>query len=103
MEQAHPGISVRLHRRACLWFESQDMLPLALQHAISSGDMQLVEQIISSNVLALLENDEAMPTLQKIDTIPQDEMVALPWLRIARALGRGNRTGAESPANIGCC
>ena len=85
LEQAHPGIAVKLHRRACLWFESQDMLPIALQHAISSGDMQLVEQIISANVLVMVENDEVLPTLQKIDSLPKDEITTHPWLGIARA------------------
>ncbi len=61
------------------------MIPEALQHAISSGDMQLVAQIVSANVLVLLENDEVIPTLQKIDLLPQNDMIALPWLGIARA------------------
>jgi LuxR family maltose regulon positive regulatory protein len=85
LEQTHPGFSSRLHLRACLWYESQGMVPEALEHAISCGDMHLVAQIISANVLVLLENDEVIPTLQKIDTIPHNEMIVLPWLGIARA------------------
>jgi len=85
LEQNHPGVSAELHLRACRWYESQGMVPEALEHAISSGDMQLVAQLISANVLVLLENDEVLPTLQKIDTIPHDEMIVLPWLGIARA------------------
>jgi LuxR family maltose regulon positive regulatory protein len=85
LEQTHPGLSAELHLRACRWYETQVMLPEALQHAISSGDMQLVAQIVSANVLVLVENDEAVPTLQKIDSVPLDEITALPWLGIARA------------------
>jgi LuxR family transcriptional regulator, maltose regulon positive regulatory protein len=85
LEQTHPGVSTELHLRACRWYESQIMVPEALEHAISSGDMQRVAQLISANVLVLLENDEVLPTLQKIDTIPHDEMIVLPWLGIARA------------------
>jgi LuxR family transcriptional regulator, maltose regulon positive regulatory protein len=85
LEQTYPGLSTELHLRACRWYESQGMIPEALEHAISSGDMQLVAQLISANVLVLLENDEVIPTLQKIDTIPHDEMIVLPWLGIARA------------------
>jgi LuxR family maltose regulon positive regulatory protein len=89
LEQSYPGLSVELHRRACRWYEAQEMIPEALQHAISSGDMQLVAQIISSNVLVLVENYEIMPTMQKIDSLPQNEMTAYPWLGIARAWALG--------------
>jgi LuxR family maltose regulon positive regulatory protein len=91
LEQTHPGLAAELHRRASAWFEAQGLIPEALQHAISSGDMQLVAQIVSANVLVLLENDEVEPTFQKIDSLPLDKMIALPWLGIARAwtLGAG--------------
>lgn len=92
LEQTYRGRSVELHRRACRWYEAQEMMPEALQHAISSGDKQLVAQIVSANVLVLIENDEVMPTLRKIDSLPTDDLIALPWLGIARAwvLGVGH-------------
>jgi LuxR family transcriptional regulator, maltose regulon positive regulatory protein len=92
LEQTDRGRSVQLHRRACRWYEAQEMMPEALQHAISSGDKQLVAQIVSANVLVLVENDEVMPTLHKIDSLPTDDLIALPWLGIARAwvLGVGH-------------
>jgi LuxR family maltose regulon positive regulatory protein len=91
LEQSYPGLSVELHRRACRWHEAQGMLPQALHHGILSGDMQLVAQIVSANVLLLVENDEVVPTLQKIDSLPPAEIITLPWLGIARAwiLGSG--------------
>jgi ATP/maltotriose-dependent transcriptional regulator MalT len=91
LEQTHPGISTELHRRACRWYEEQGMIPESLQHAISSGDMQLVAQKISANVLVLVECNETGPILEKIDSLPTDEVIALPWLGIARAwvLGAG--------------
>jgi ATP/maltotriose-dependent transcriptional regulator MalT len=85
LDQAYPGLSVELHRRACRWYEGQDMFPEALQHAISSGNMQLVAQIVSANVLVLVENDEVMPTLRKIDSLPNNDLITMPWLGIARA------------------
>ena len=92
LEQTYRGRSVELHRRACRWYEAQEMMPEALQHALSSGDKQLVAQIVSANVLVLVENDEVMPTLRKIDSLPTDDLIALPWLGIARAwvLGVGH-------------
>jgi LuxR family maltose regulon positive regulatory protein len=89
LNQTYPGLAAVLHRRACRWYEAQEMLPEALHHALSSGDMQLVAQIVSANVLVLVENDEAVPTLQKIDSVPTEEIIGLPWLGIARAWALG--------------
>lgn len=102
LERTYPGISTELHQRACLWFESQNMILQALQHAISSGNMQLVEQVVSSNVLVLLEADEAQPTLQKIDGLSQEQITSQPWLAIARAwaLGAGQVEEAHRSLDI---
>jgi LuxR family maltose regulon positive regulatory protein len=96
LERTHPGLSAELHHRACRWYEAQEMLPEALQHALASGDMELAAHIISNNVLALVENDEAVPTLQKFDSVPTDIMIALPWLGIARAWALGARQVQKS-------
>jgi LuxR family maltose regulon positive regulatory protein len=85
LEQEYPGLAVELHRRACRWYESQGMLPEALQHALASGDMQLVAQIVSANVLVLVENDEVAPILKKIDALSLNHLLMNPWLAIARA------------------
>jgi len=96
LDRTHPKFSKELHRRASQWYEAQEMLPEALQHALSSGDMQLVAQIVSANVLVLVENDEVGPTLHKIDSVPLDEMIALPWLGIARAWIMGTGQSQKS-------
>jgi LuxR family maltose regulon positive regulatory protein len=91
LDRTHPGFAQELHHRASHWYDAHEMLPDALQHALIAGDMELVAHIVSSNVLVLVEHDEAIPTLKKIDSLPPDEMVAMPWLGIARAwtLGSG--------------
>jgi LuxR family transcriptional regulator, maltose regulon positive regulatory protein len=85
LERTHPGLSPELHRRASRWYEVQEMLPEALHHSLAAGDMELAAHIVSANVLLLVENDEAGPILQILDSVPQKEMIALPWLGIARA------------------
>jgi LuxR family transcriptional regulator, maltose regulon positive regulatory protein len=84
LEKADPGRAVELHRRACRWYEAQGMISEALDHALSSGDMELVAQIVSANALLLVENDATASTLRKIDLLPLDQVTALPWLGIAR-------------------
>jgi LuxR family maltose regulon positive regulatory protein len=90
LERSHPGHSAELHRRAAKWYEAQEMLPEALSHALTAGDMELAAHIVSANVLVLVENDEAGATLQNIDSVPQNDMIALPWLGITRAWALGS-------------
>lgn len=89
LEQEHPGLSTELHHRASHWFESQGLLSESLQHALVAGDMELVAHIVSGNVLFLVENDEAAKTLRQIEAVPINEVIARPWLGIARAWALG--------------
>lgn len=89
LDKTYPGLSKELHRRACQWYEAQGMPAEALQHALASGDMQLVAQILSANVMVLVETNEIRPVLEKIDLVPVSDMIALPWLGIARAWALG--------------
>ena len=85
LEQNHAGLAAELHRRASGWYETQEMIPEALDHALSAGDTELAARLVSENVLALVECDEVAPTLQKIDSLPLPKLKGLPWLSIARA------------------
>ena len=69
LQQSHPGLSVELHHLASHWYEAQGYLPEALNHALVAGDMELVANIVSKNVLALIDLDEIVPTLAQIDAI----------------------------------
>lgn len=87
LDQTHPGLSLELHHLASHWYEGQGMLPEALHHGLVAGDMELVANIVSENVLALVERAEIAPTLAKIDAIPVKQRIALPWLDVAYAWG----------------
>ncbi|MEI7847993.1 MAG: LuxR C-terminal-related transcriptional regulator [Chloroflexota bacterium] len=85
LEKTYPGLAIELHCRASTWYEAQGMLSEALDHALSAGDLRLVAQIISANVLVLVENDEVIQIIKRIDALPMDKVTAQPWLGIARA------------------
>jgi LuxR family maltose regulon positive regulatory protein len=87
LNQTHPGLSVELNHLACHWYEAQGMLPEALHHGLAAGDMELVANIVSENVLALVEHAEIVPTLAQIDAIPVEQRSSLPWLDVAYAWG----------------
>jgi LuxR family maltose regulon positive regulatory protein len=85
LNQNNPGLVFDLHRRACHWYESQGMVSDALHHALMSQDMLLVTQIISSNVLALVENHEIIPILQRLESFPHEDEASPSWLNVAQA------------------
>jgi LuxR family maltose regulon positive regulatory protein len=87
LERTHPGLSKELHHRASHWYEAQEMLPEALHHSLVAGDMELVAQIVSDNVLALVEHAEIVPIMTQIDSIPREHRASLPWLEVALAWG----------------
>ncbi|RPI83152.1 MAG: hypothetical protein EHM41_16625 [Chloroflexi bacterium] len=85
LEQTHPGLTDELHRRACNWYESQEMLPEALHHALAAKDMMLAARLVSANVLALVEHAELVPILLRMDAAPYEQRASLPWLEVAHA------------------
>ncbi len=85
LEQAHPGLAAELHRRASEWFSAQGMIPEALDHALSAGDMELAARLVSANVLALVEYAELAPILRQVENTPHEQREAQPWLGVAYA------------------
>lgn len=89
LAQSYPDLPAELHRRASRWFETQDLLPEALQHAFSAEDLRLAERLVSENVLLLLENEDLGALLNKMDAAPLRAVRDQPWLGIARAWSMG--------------
>lgn len=87
LKQTLPGEMITLHRRACSWFETQGMLPEALHHALAAGDMEQAARLVSSNVLALVDQAELTPVLLHLDNLPRQQRVLSPWLEVAHAWG----------------
>jgi len=85
LERTYPGLTVELHRRACRWFEVQDMIPSALSHALAASDMELAAHLVSANVLALIEHADLAPILVRMDAVPRKQRESMPWLGVAHA------------------
>jgi len=85
LERSEAGLAAELHRRASAWHEAQGLIPEAINHALAAGEAERAARLVSANVLALLECDDAVPILQKIEAFPAAELEAHPWLAIAHA------------------
>jgi len=53
LDRQYPGLASSLHRRAATWYVAQERPTHAIDHAIASGDMQLVLRLLSQNAESL--------------------------------------------------
>ena len=79
LQQTQPLHTPELHRRASLWFEQEQAVEPAFQHALAAGDVERAASLVEQYGLPLLERQEA--------TIVRGWLAALPdTLRQTRPL-----------------
>lgn len=74
-----------LHTRASIWFESQGSIAEAIHHALMAGNWERVVALISTNIFALLEQNELSAVARQLDHIASEKSLARPWLWVGRA------------------
>ena len=74
-----------LHTRASVWFEKQSLIPDAIRHSFSAIDKERSVRLISTNVFALLEQNELNSVARQLDYLTSEKSLARPWLLIGRA------------------
>jgi LuxR family maltose regulon positive regulatory protein len=74
-----------LHTRASAWFEGQGLIADAIRHALAAGDWEHVLRLVSTNVFALLEQNELPSVARQFDRMLSEQSRARPWLWIGRA------------------
>ncbi|RPH59782.1 MAG: LuxR family transcriptional regulator, partial [Chloroflexi bacterium] len=85
LEQAQPGLTAELQRRASAWYNGQGRRLEALHYALAAGDIQMVEHLFAGNVFLLFHQDEVGVAFQKLEALPVSLVSDKPWLGIARA------------------
>jgi LuxR family maltose regulon positive regulatory protein len=60
-------------------------LSKAVSHALDSGDIALVNTLISGNALAMVEHVELIGVLRQFEKIPEEQISSKPWLCVAHA------------------
>ena len=74
-----------LHNRASVWLEEHGLIPEAIRHLFVAGDWEGVVRLVSTNIFALLEQNELNSVARQLDTLTREKTVARPWLLIGRA------------------
>jgi LuxR family maltose regulon positive regulatory protein len=83
LSQDLPDIVDILHQRASAWFENQGLVPEAIKHAVSAGDLDTVERLIAGNVFALIHQRNLDTVASWLDSLPGEAIQDRPWLRVA--------------------
>ena len=79
-----PDESAALHRRAAAWLAQHGLIDEAVQHAMSSGDLEQAAAIMWQTFCAVL-NREDRPTLERwLSLLPEDYIRQRPQLLIIR-------------------
>jgi len=74
-----------LHCRASAWFESQGLYADAIRHLFAANDWEGVVRLVSTNIFALLEQNELNSVARQLDNMTSVKSSARPWLLIGRA------------------
>jgi LuxR family maltose regulon positive regulatory protein len=81
LQQARRDLVPELHRRASAWFEQNELMTEAIQHAIAAGDFQRAAQLIE-HVAPLWLPGSAETLRGLIDVLPTELVHARPYLNL---------------------
>ena len=80
LRQAHSDLVPTLHRRASEWYEQNEFMGAAIDHALSAGDFERAADLIEQNAEATLMRGEAATFLRWVSALPDELVHARPSL-----------------------
>ena len=103
LRRENAGQILILNARASVWFEEQGLISDAIHHAMAANEWERAILLISSNVFALLEQNELSAVARQLDSVNSEKSRARPWLWIGRAwlaAYTGQLSSVESILNL---
>jgi len=89
----HTKILPVLHRRASEWYEREDLLPLAIGHALEAQDYDRAARLIERRAGEILMHGEFVTYLRWMESFPQSIIQMYPDLILHRILAETLVTG----------
>jgi len=80
LERESPLAVAELHRRASAWYEHNQLLPQAVEHALAAGEVARAATLIESSAIAIVERGEYATLHRWLEQIPEDTLAARPAL-----------------------
>jgi len=77
---SQPDLIHELHARAVEWYEAQDYLPEAIQHAFEGDDIPMAGRLIEKGALAALQKSDLKFILNWVARLPENALKNHPWL-----------------------
>jgi LuxR family maltose regulon positive regulatory protein len=88
LEQLYPGLAPQLHARAAAWYEQNDSILEAIQHASMAPDDEMVEGLIEQHYMEMVNRGEMSEVRFWMGRLSQDMIYRRPWLCLYEALSR---------------
>jgi len=85
LRQSYPELLAELHRRASEWYEIHDLIPEAVHHALTAGEVDRAAQLIGRQRWILLGRGEANTLHHWLDILPEELLRKHPGLSLAYA------------------
>ena len=80
LQSTQGGIVSDLHNRASLWFEENNLVNLAIEHAIAGKNGERAARLIEQVAERLLMYGEAASLLRWLEALPEEQVLAHPVL-----------------------
>jgi len=80
LRQAYPGLVPVLHRRASDWHEQQQMMALAIDHALAAEDFERAIELIERNMEETLMRSEVATFVRWVEQLPNERVRTRPTL-----------------------
>jgi ATP/maltotriose-dependent transcriptional regulator MalT len=84
LEHLFPNHLPELHRRASQWYEQNDIIPEAIQHALMAGDQHRAVRLVEQNGCTLIMRGEVVTLLRWIQAV-ESHLRTHPWMAIQKA------------------
>jgi len=84
LEHLFPNQLPELHRRASQWYEQNEIIPEAIQHALMAGDQQRAARLVEQNGCTLIMQGEVVTLLKWIQAV-ESYLRTHPWMAIQKA------------------
>jgi LuxR family maltose regulon positive regulatory protein len=84
LAQTRPDEIPGLHQRASAWYEGQGLIPEAVKHAVTAGDLDTVERLIAGNAFAMVHQSNLNTVASWLDSVPESAIRDRPWLKVTK-------------------
>ncbi len=85
LAQESPTRVSELHRRACHWYEQNQLMPLAVDHALQADDPVLAARLLKQVAEAALGRGEHVWLLARLRKLPSEQLHRHPQLLVDQA------------------